>query len=136
MAQAGLVDIARRLSEVRPDGANLPRRDVGPVVAGLAAVVGGVSPADIGRKALGATAVSALRTLQARAGLPETGEVDAPTLSRLRAEVTDKHVTTSAFRTAKVQEMLVVTCLSVTSARSRLNVGASTSPVSGNPARA
>jgi peptidoglycan hydrolase-like protein with peptidoglycan-binding domain len=107
MAQAGLVDIARRLSEVRPDGANLPRRDVGPVVAGLAAVVGGVSPADIGRKALGATAVSALRTLQARAGLPETGEVDAPTLSRLRAEVTDKHVTTSAFRTAKVQEMLV-----------------------------
>ncbi len=98
--------VGARLANVRLQDARPVRADVPAVLAGLEAVVGGVDPADLGRRTLGPSAVAAVQRLQERAGLPATGELDDATLGRLRSEVVSAHVAASPGRTRRIQDQL------------------------------
>ncbi len=108
--------LARKLGESRITGPTLTRQQVAAVVAGLDAVVGGVSTVDLHRRSLGDTAVAAVRELQTGAGLPVTGTVDEATLRRLTAQLGHAHVSASTARTRTVQRQLATAGLAVDAA--------------------
>lgn len=95
----------RLIPESLPEG-GLPRRAVKTVLAGLSQL-GDLTPAQTNSRSLAdQPAAEAIKALQQRAELPVTGELDQPTLDRLRGEVSHQQHLATKTTVARVQSLL------------------------------
>ncbi|HEV2814549.1 MAG TPA: neuraminidase-like domain-containing protein [Solirubrobacteraceae bacterium] len=78
-----------------------------------------VSREEARARRIGPSTEAALRELQRRASLPETGELDEPTLERLKAEVQHRVLTHGRYRARRLQDLLAQAGLPVDPAEAR-----------------
>jgi peptidoglycan hydrolase-like protein with peptidoglycan-binding domain len=90
------------------DPANIPTagKPVGELHTVLLKLKLDVKPSDLARKEMGASTIEAIRTFQARTGLPVDGTLTPNTVAKLNAELAHNFVVQSKTRTQRLQDML------------------------------
>lgn len=91
------------------DPANFPTagKSVGELQSALLKLKLEVKPSDLARKEMGASTLEAVRTFQARAGLPTDGRLTPDTVAKLNAELAHNFVAQSKTRTQRMQELFL-----------------------------
>lgn len=91
------------------DSANPPTagKSVGELQSALLKLRLDVKPSDLARKEMGDSTLEALRTFQARAGLPADGRPTPATVANLNAELAHNFVALSKTRTQRMQDLLL-----------------------------
>lgn len=91
------------------DPANLPTagKSVGEIQSALLKLKLEVKPSDLARKEMGASTLEAVRTFQARVGLPTDGRLTPDTVGKINAELAHNFVAHSKTRTQRMQDLLL-----------------------------
>lgn len=91
------------------DPANIPKtgKSIGELQSALLKLKLEVKPSDLARKEMGESTLEAVRTFQARAGLPTDGRLNPRTVAKLNVEIAHNFVAQSKTRTERLQDLLL-----------------------------
>ena len=100
------IPLQREVARLAVSTAGPSRRDVATLHGALHALRHDVATTEVRHARLGPSTQGALREVQARAGLPQTGELDHATLTRIKDEVHHEHLVRSKYQVGRLQQLL------------------------------